>query len=546
MIARDAAGRIAAITYAAGKTVTYTRNSRGLVSQISDWANGSVSFVYDADARVVSATRANGVVTQFTYDADSRLTAIVETSGVQALASFTFQRDALGRVVSQTQALPQGASPSAGQTSFTFDPNEQIVGDVYDTLGRITGGAGAAYTWNLASELTGYTGGGSMVACTYDAFGQRISRGTQNYVLNYAMDPAVVATLQSGGADQFYYVYAPDGTLLYAIEAATGAHRYYHFDAIGSTTFLTNDAGNVTDSYGITPYGESVTVNGSTPNPFTWLGRWGVMQEGSTGLFYMRLRYYDSASARFLSRDPAAQLDAQAIDPYQYVGGDPLSTIDPTGASGSVRITTFPQGWGPDYPGFQSSIFKYLPIYPTAQSHVAGDGLRLNLLGSNSIRTSLQYQDEHWTWKDEEPFLHGHLPRSWLIPYLEKSAELREPVDPLGTTGAAAQNMANIGKVTFIMPPSFQTAGAPDDEVASVVRNIRFSDWNFTAPSANGIGAPLTGLDSSGKAEAFKRAQMRLVFSEPQSWPSYSPGFTATPITPVGKEVNPYSPMTFH
>jgi len=66
---------------------------------------------------------------------------------------------------------------------------------------------------------------------------------------------------------------------------------------------LTNDAGSVTDSYAITPYGETVTQNGSTQNPFTWMGAFGVMQEGSTGLYYMRARYYDSTTARFLSPD---------------------------------------------------------------------------------------------------------------------------------------------------------------------------------------------------------------------------------------------------
>src|SRR5207302_9463406 len=167
---------------------------------------------------------------------------------------------------------------------------------------------------------------------TYDGFHQRISRTaadgtTQNYVLNYALGFPSIAIVQSGGADQRYYVYLPNGALLYAIEAGDNSHHYYHFDELGSTMFLTDDGGSVTDQYGATPFGETVTASGSTVNPFTWLGQWGVMQEGSTGLYYMRFRYYDSATARFLSRDPIPQLEPRAINPYQYATANPLSNV---------------------------------------------------------------------------------------------------------------------------------------------------------------------------------------------------------------------------
>ena len=50
-------------------------------------------------------------------------------------------------------------------------------------------------------------------------------------------------------------------------------------------------------------------------------------------LYYLRARYYNAATGRFLSRDPE---DGKAIDPktlhkYLYVGGDPVNWIDPTG-----------------------------------------------------------------------------------------------------------------------------------------------------------------------------------------------------------------------
>jgi len=66
------------------------------------------------------------------------------------------------------------------------------------------------------------------------------------------------------------------------------------------------------------------------------------MQEGSTGLYYMRFRYYDSATARFLSRDPIPQLEPRAINPYQYAAADPMSNGDPLGLKGQSNDIT---GW---------------------------------------------------------------------------------------------------------------------------------------------------------------------------------------------------------
>ena len=47
-----------------------------------------------------------------------------------------------------------------------------------------------------------------------------------------------------------------------------------------------------------------------------------------TGLLYLRARYYDPATAQFLTRDP---LDASTRSAYSYGGNDPLNMDDPSG-----------------------------------------------------------------------------------------------------------------------------------------------------------------------------------------------------------------------
>ncbi len=335
-VERDSAGRIAAITYAPGKTVAYTYDARGLPARITDWAGGSVLLSYDAAARVGSLARGNGLTTQFVYDGDGRVESIYEDRGQTTFASIALERDGAGRIISATRNGPLTTAPIPGALGLSYDAAHQIVGASYDRLGRITQDSHRTYTWNQASELVGYSGADGSASFTYDAFGMRIARvpanaAVQGYVLNYALGLPSVATVKLGSADQRYYVYLPSGQLLYSIEAVDGAHRYYHFDEMGSTLFLTGDSGTVTDTYGIAPYGQIVTHLGTTDNPFTFQGAFGVMQEGATGLSYMRRRYYDSASARFLSRDPVHALDPRALNPYQYARGNPLTYTDPVG-----------------------------------------------------------------------------------------------------------------------------------------------------------------------------------------------------------------------
>ena len=373
-IARDPVGRISSITYATGKTVTYAYDSRGLLSKVTDWTGASVAFTFDDAHRLVSETRSNGLSTQYTYDKDGRIASINDAAGTKSLASIAVSRDAIGRVTSSTRTIPQEAAPSGTSSSLTFDAANQISGMTYDPRGRLTDdNAGATYHWSASSRLLSYVRPDGSASATYDALGQRISRSvgqgaTENYVLNYATGLPSVATIQSGGSDQSYYVFTPGGSLLYSINAASNTHHYYSFDDTGSTTFLTNDTGAITDAYGISPYGDVVTTgpNNSTDNPFTWQGQFGVMQDPGTKLYYARFRYYDSATARFLSRDPLFSSAPREVNPYQYAAGNPVANGDPMGLKTS---NVSPEPFVPyRYPG--------LFVPPTGQIQL----LRLDVL----------------------------------------------------------------------------------------------------------------------------------------------------------------------
>jgi RHS repeat-associated protein len=82
----------------------------------------------------------------------------------------------------------------------------------------------------------------------------------------------------------------------------------------------------------------------------------GEQYDPDLGLYYLRARYYNPATGRFLSRDPE---DGKSIDPktlhkYLYAGGDPINAMDPTGRDDTI-------GWA--IAGFALTVYSVKPLY---------------------------------------------------------------------------------------------------------------------------------------------------------------------------------------
>ena len=67
----------------------------------------------------------------------------------------------------------------------------------------------------------------------------------------------------------------------------------------------------------------------------------GEQYDSDLGLYYLRARYYNPATGRFLSRDPYdgnAKIPA-TLHKYLYTGGDPVNWIDPSGRADEVEYS---------------------------------------------------------------------------------------------------------------------------------------------------------------------------------------------------------------
>ena len=120
---------------------------------------------------------------------------------------------------------------------------------------------------------------------------------------------------ETGGNGTHEYVYDPTG-----VHMMDG--NYYVKDGHGNVTGMYDaNAEFVSDTY-YDAFG-NITY-GDAPNPFGYSGEY---HDSETGLIYLRNRYYDSSTGRFITEDPAKD----GVNWYSYCGGDPVNMVDPWG-----------------------------------------------------------------------------------------------------------------------------------------------------------------------------------------------------------------------
>jgi RHS repeat-associated protein len=108
----------------------------------------------------------------------------------------------------------------------------------------------------------------------------------------------------------------------------------------------------VYDAYGTT---RSATGTGATP--FRFVGRLGYYYDATTGLYYLRARYYSAPIGKFLSQEPRwswpnrMALARWDLNNYWYAYNNPVNDSDPSG----LQVIT-PDPNSPLYPTYLCSV----------------------------------------------------------------------------------------------------------------------------------------------------------------------------------------------
>src|SRR5690554_4910620 len=120
------------------------------------------------------------------------------------------------------------------------------------------------------------------------------------------------------------------------VEFICGDHDYtkyapfwYHPDHLGSSSYITNLAGEVSQHMEYLPFGELLVEEhlNSYNSPFKFNAK---ELDSETGNYYYSARYYDPKWSLFISTDPALEM-YPSFSPYAYTLQNPVCYIDPTG-----------------------------------------------------------------------------------------------------------------------------------------------------------------------------------------------------------------------
>jgi RHS repeat-associated protein len=254
-----------------------------------------------------------------------------------------YDYDLVGNRLSKTDSL-------SGLTSYTYDRNNRlkdttqgtkVTNFTYDNNGslkrRSDGTQTVTYDWindgenRLIGVNSSTSDGTSITQYIYDAFGSRVATIADGVRTNYLTAPIwdlPEVLMEYGTNGQVTADYTQGVGLVRSIR--DGKEGFYHTDGLGSTRVITDNVGLITDRYTYDAFGVLLNSDGTFGNSFQFAGE---QRDSSTGLDYLRARYYDPNLGRFISKDAYAGTlnDPYSQHDYQYAHANPVRYTDPTG-----------------------------------------------------------------------------------------------------------------------------------------------------------------------------------------------------------------------
>jgi RHS repeat-associated protein len=260
-------------------------------------------------------------------------------------------------------------STPEGTKNYRHDAGNKIKGYQYDANGNRIEDERHRYTWNAGNQLVKIAYKNTPRKSTefkYDGFGRRVaiietSAATRTETKYNWCGQTICAARD--GQDRPIAYYFNEG-----IYRAQESKKEYHAkDHLGSIRDALNERGDSLARYDYSPYGEFIGKPETKPE----FGYAGMHYHAGSGLYLTHYRAYDPQSGRWLSRDPIEELGG--INLYAYVGGNPVSFIDPTGEVAIVFVI-------PPLLGITAAIVAN--YFGVQQNRVSINGNQVRLLDS--------------------------------------------------------------------------------------------------------------------------------------------------------------------
>ncbi|MCS6861763.1 MAG: hypothetical protein NZT92_15775 [Abditibacteriales bacterium] len=284
-------------------------------------ANDNRLHLYEIDANN------NRTATEtYAYDELSRLTSVTYKDNFTQ--TYTF--DKVGNRLTKTE--------SGNTTTYTYNSVNELTSSsegsyTYDANGNtLTDAQGRSYVWDQQNRLKQVTKNGVTTTFTYRADGLRASKTVNEVTTHYVYDgQTVVGEIRSDGTSS-WYTPGPSGyisrTDLDNQENVTNK-EWFVYDGLGSCRAMVKPNAQGTEAvlvarYDYDVYGKVRTQSGSSSNRFKYVAAIGHPTDEESGLIYMRARYYEPTTGRFVSGDPGMD----GVNWYVYAVDNPVNMVD--------------------------------------------------------------------------------------------------------------------------------------------------------------------------------------------------------------------------
>ena len=312
----------------------------------------SIKYAYDEEGNIAKIYENGSLSVRYTYD---KLNRLVREDNRELNKTCLYTYDNNGNILFRRELSftlknrEEAEEIASGVTGYVYEGDRLLTygneNCEYDVLGNPTVYRNRALTWEKGRQLkTIKNGSGTTTTFGYDGEGRRNSK-------------------QTGSEAEIVFIYGSDGKLL---KQSDGLEFLYDTTGVAGIKYNNEDyllrkdiLGNITgildregksiveykyDGWGrhkvLNASGNELTLDNCTAtnkvgilNPFRYRGYY---YDTETGFYFLKTRYYDPETGRFITMADVSYLAPDAINGlnlYAYCGNNPVRNVDPNGTN---------------------------------------------------------------------------------------------------------------------------------------------------------------------------------------------------------------------
>ena len=307
----------------------------------------SIKYAYDEEGNIAKIYENGSLSVRYTYD---KLNRLVREDNRELNKTCLYTYDNNGNILFRKEQSftlknrEEAEEIASGVTGYVYEGDRLLTygneNCEYDVLGNPTVYRNRALTWEKGRQLkTIKNGSGTTTTFGYDGEGRRIQKNTIVYTygsdgkllkqsdgLEFLYDTTGVAGIKYNNED---YLLRKDilGNITGILDREGKSIVKYKYDGWGNHAVLDED-------------GNQLTLDKCTQfnkvgilNPFRYRGYY---YDTETGLYFLKTRYYDPETGRFITIADVSYLAPDTINGsnlYAYCGNNPVRNVDPNGTN---------------------------------------------------------------------------------------------------------------------------------------------------------------------------------------------------------------------